>query len=539
MDKIFIKKLEDLYKKKQFTKIKFEISSLSDEQKDNSFILNLLGIIELFEKNIKEARNYFEKSLTKNPYDIHSLLNLSKVSFFDRDHKKIINFLKKFNEKNPNNREIIENLANLNFSAGNVEAAIFYHEKLIENEKYDIKDLTALIFLLNYSNNYSHEKYKKFCKLYDKNISKHSNLINLNKKDHSKLKIGFLSYDLRNHPIGFFLKDFIYELKKKGMHSIAFNLFENKNNIFANELKKNFSEWYDVGNLNDQELTKLIYEKKIYYLFDLSGFNTNNRLSIFKNKPAPVQISWLGYCNSTQLKEIDYLIADPYVISDKDQINYSEKILKIPNIWNALGFQEDVLINELPALSNKYFTFGSFNNFLKISDDNLKVWKKILHGVPNSRLMLKSLQKVDIEYKKYLTKKLEVKEERLVVLSLSDKIKNHLEDYNKVDLSLDTFPYNGVTTSFESIWMGVPFLTIKGDRFISRCGFSINKNIGLDNFICKDKEDYILKAISFTSEDNLNYLSSLRESLRKKAIASPLFDTRSFTEDFCKLLSSL
>ncbi len=153
--------------------------------------------------------------------------------------------------------------------------------------------------------------------------------------------------------------------------------------------------------------------------------------------------------------------------------------------------------------------------------------------------MLKSLQKVDIGYKDYLLKELNIEEKRLQILNLSEKRISHLKDYNKIDLSLDTFPYNGVTTSFESIWMGVPFLTIKGKRFISRCGYSINKNIDLENFICNDEKEYISKAIAFSSEENYGYLSSLRKSLRKKAIVSSLFDIKSFSEDFCELLKSV
>ena len=539
MDKIFIKKIEELYKNKEFTQIKFEISKLSENEKNNSFILNLLGIVALSESNVKESRKLFERSLFINPQDIHSLLNLSRLSFIDRDHKKIISLLEKYNQNNPNNKSIIENLANLHFSAGNVEETITYHEKLIEMDHYKLKDLTALIFLLNYSNDYSQEKYNKLCKLYERNIKKSKGSIKINKEDHCKLKVGFLSNDLRNHPVGYFMNEFVNELKRRGMQPIAFNLFHNKKNAFTEKLKSNFFDWHDVGFLNDDELSNFIFDKKVYFLIDLAGYNTDNRLNVFKNKIAPIQISWLGYCNSTKLNEIDYIIADPNVITEDDEINYSEKIIRMPKIWNALSPQENVEINDLPALHNKYFKFGSFNNFLKISKKNLNLWKKILQEVPNSLLMLKSLQKVDIGYKDYLLKELNIEEKRLQILNLSEKRISHLKDYNKIDLSLDTFPYNGVTTSFESIWMGVPFLTIKGKRFISRCGYSINKNIDLENFICNDEKEYISKAIAFSSEENYGYLSSLRKSLRKKAIVSSLFDIKSFSEDFCELLKSV
>ena len=154
--------------------------------------------------------------------------------------------------------------------------------------------------------------------------------------------------------------------------SVVYVKDEKDESNFTKALKKSFSEWYDVKNLNDFDLCKMINEKKIYYLFDLGGYNVGNRLQIFKNKPVPVQISWLGYCNSTQINEIDYIISDPYTTTVNEENSYKEKILKIPNIWNAHSKLSEEKINDLPALTNKFFTFGSFNNYFKISDQATK-----------------------------------------------------------------------------------------------------------------------------------------------------------------------
>ena len=543
MDKIFIKKLESLYKNKEFNTIKFEISNLGDKQKDNPFILNLLGIIETSEKKIAKARNYFEMALRKDSEYIHSLLNLSRISLQDKNHENIILLLKKYDEKHPGNSNIILNLANLTYSAGFVEDTINYHEKLIENGNFNLKDLTALIFLQNYSSKYSEAKYKKYCDLYNDIISKSLTSLKVNTNEYDKAKIGFLSNDLRDHPIGYFLIDFIAELKARNFIPIAFNLFtaEKGESNFTKALKKSFSEWYDVKNLSDLDLCKMINKKKIYYLFDLGGYNVDNKLQIFKNKPAPVQISWLGYCNSTQLDEIDYIISDPYVTTKHEENFYKEKILKTQNIWNVHSKLSEETINELPALTSKFFTFGSFNNFLKLSNETIQVWDKILKNVPNSRLILKSIQGVDKNFKNYIIKKFDnsINPENLIILNVKKDKKNHLEDYNKIDITLDTFPYNGVTTSFESIWMGVPVLVLKGSRFVSRCGYSINKNLELEDLIANDKEDYVLKATKLASKENRQKLNELRKSLRQKALASPLFNIKLFTDSFSKLLKQI
>ena len=543
MEKNFIKKLENLYKNKQFDNIKFEISTLKDKEKDNPFILNLLGIIETSEKKIDKARNYFELALKKDPEYLHSLLNLSRISLIDNNYEKIILLLKKYDEKYPGNTSIILNLSNLTFGAGFVEDSIHYHEKFIETGNFNLKDLTALIFLQNYSSKYTDEKYKKYCDLYNKIISKGLSKIKINSNEHDKKKIGFLSNDLRDHPVGYFIIDFINELKNRNFIPIAFNLFsdEKKQSNFSNDLKKSFSDWNDVKDLSNFELCKLIKKKKIYYLLDLGGYNAGNRLEIFKNKPVPVQISWLGYCNSTQMEEIDYIISDPYTTTIKEENFYKERILKMPHIWNAHSKISEEKINQLPAISNKFVTFGSFNNYLKISDDVIEAWNKILINTRNSKLVLKSRHSVDINFKTYLMKKFDnsISSERLIFLNTVKDKKKHLIDYNKIDISLDTFPYNGVTTSFESIWMGVPVLVLKGNRFVSRCGYSINKNLGLEDFIATSKEDYISKACKLASKDSINRLNELRLSLRKNSLSSPLFNIKLFTDSFTKLLNQI
>jgi len=538
LDDIFIKKIEDLYKKKQFEQIKFEISNLEEKDKKSPFIYNIKGIIENLNKNFDQAKSYFQSALKLDQYHIHSLLNLSRISYMDKDFQNIINLLKNYHEKIPENKEVLINLADLSFAAGFLEDALYFHKKLVDSRKFKIADLAALIALFNYSSNYSEEIYKKYCKLYDDILSKKKINYNFNLKDHDKFKIGFLSYDLREHSVGFFLKDFIKELKKRNFIPIAFNLADtqkNKNN-FVSELKQSFMEWYDVINLQDEDLSNFIYEKKLYFLIDLAGYTTN-RLQVFKNKPVPIQISWLGYCNKTYINEIDYMIADPYVLSEKEN-KTGQKLIRLKKIWNSLSKLNEVEINELPALSSKYFTFGSFNNFLKISDEILDIWVQILNNIPNSRLMLKSSINGDKNYKNYFLKRIKINldEERIIFLNYEKDKNKNLEQYNKIDISLDTFPYNGVTTSFESIWMGVPVLTLKGNNFVSRCGYSINKNLNLEQFIAKNKKDYIEKATNLVSDSNLKNLNTLRNTLRKRAMVSPLFNTNELAENFSKEL---
>ena len=541
MDNTFYKKIEELFKNKQFETVKFEIDLLDEGDKRNPFIYNILGIIEATKNNNAEAKKYFNLAIEIDKYYLQSLINLSNLSYIDKDFQNIIALFKNYHLKFPDNDRAILILADLCFSAGFVEETIHFHKKLIKIGKYQQKDLAALIFLLNYSNKYSDEEYKKYCEIYDKILLKNKINYKISKTAHDIAKIGFLSYDLRDHSVGYFLKDFVKKLNEKNFKTIAFNLFKfNKDDLFTSDLKNSFTEWYDVSDHNDKDLSDFIYSKKVHYLIDLAGYSTGNRLQVFKNKPAPVQISWLGYCNDTHINEIDYIVADENVVIEKKYEN-SKKIIKMPKIWNSLSKLEDVKTNELPFIKNKIFTFGCFNNFLKISEETIEIWSKILEEFNNSKLVLKNSVSADKNYKKYLIERFgnKVDENRIIILNYEKKKKKHLEHYLNIDLCLDTFPYNGVTTTFESLWMGVPVITLKGDKFISRCGYSINKNAGLNDFIADTKDDYISIALNSVTHNGIEKLKSYRKNLRSKIISSPLFDVQNFSDNFADKLYTI
>ena len=212
---------------------------------------------------------------------------------------------------------------------------------------------------------------------------------------------------------------------------------------------------------------------------------------------------------------------------------YSEKIIKLPDIWNShSGFNFETKYIEAPSIKNKHFTFGSFNNFLKISEPVIKAWSKILQQVPNSKLILKSssrkrnIERIIFKFKKYGV------ENKVKVFNRLDfpNYKEHLDLYRSIDLALDTFPYNGVTTTFEALWMNVPVLVLKGFNFNSRCGESIIQNSKIDYLISSDIDDYIKKAV-FLAQDK-DKLKSIKKELSEKISFSPLFNNKKFVKNF-------
>ena len=295
-------------------------------------------------------------------------------------------------------------------------------------------------------------------------------------------------------------------------------------------------EWFDLKNFKNQEIVELIQKKNINILFDLMGYTAPERLEIFYSRVAPIQISWLAYLNTTGIDTIDYLLVDNNLVKNNEINFYGEKILKLPNIWNShAGFKYERKYNELPFLKKKTFTFGSLNNFRKISDETIYVWSEILKKVPNSNLILKSADfcSDEIIMNKF---KLNQVDKRVKILNKIDFVKkeDHLNVYKMIDLCFDTFPHNGVTTTFEALWMGVPVIVLKGKNFCSRCGESIIKNTKLYNLIADDLNDYVSKAIFFSK--NIDKLIKLREELFQSVLSSPLFDTKLFSKNFNDLL---
>jgi len=270
---------------------------------------------------------------------------------------------------------------------------------------------------------------------------------------------------------------------------------------------------------------------RIEILIDLMGLFHADRIEIFNSRIAPFQISWLGYPNTVGFPTIDYLIADDNLIKKDEEKYYLEKIIRIPNIWNChSGFEFKRKFRDPPIKKNKFITFGSFNNFLKISDEVIEVWSNILKSIKNSKLILKSSLNVnkDVLLKKF--KKYDV-HESIEFYEKKNFFNNrdHLDLYKKIDIALDTFPYNGVTTTFEALWSGVPVIAMKGFNMNSRCGESILKNANLDYLISRNKSDYLRVALYYSN--NLEKLDDLRKMIHKNILNTSLFDSKKFSND--------
>ncbi len=350
------------------------------------------------------------------------------------------------------------------------------------------------------------------------------------------LRVGFVSADLREHPVGFFLEATLAQLDRSRL-----SLFAYSNNIFEDEvsekLRPHFAQWRVIESLNDQDAAALIEQDQIDVLIDLSGYTAGHRQSLFSLHPAPLQISWLGYFSTTGQPAIDYVLADPVSVPPQEENLFAEKVWRMPSIRYCFTPPENAPeTSKAPATERGHITFGSFQTLQKINNRVLRVWAEILKRAPKAQLRIQSTQ-FDLplprsEFESRLTT-CGIPLER-VHLAAGQSRADYLAAYQEVDLILDTFPYPGGTTTVEALWMGVPTLTLALPGMLGRQGQSIMAAAGLTDWAAGSEADYVAQAIHWaqSAAENPLELAQLRSGLREQVQGSPLFNAARFARDF-------
>ena len=500
---------------------------------------NSLGLAFYKKKDFNKSIFFFESGIKFDPNFNILYFNLAKSQAENDEYMQAIKNVKIFLEKEPNHFKGLLLLGNCLVNIGKILEGIEILKSSIllttdnESKKF-IYNL--LLFNSNYLEDFNFDEYHE-------NIS---NLINLFAKytyknfvfrkialNERSIKVGFVSADFNNHAVAIQILEVLRYLSNDSNFELYIYYNSEVEDYVTEKFKKFIKNWKRVFNISDHNLLKIIRTDKIDILIDLSGYSKGNRLEVFFNRAAPIQISWLGYLCSTGLKEIDYVFGDNNVITKKEEIQFVEKIYKLNNTWTVLS-QPDIEISvskNLPYLKNKYITFGSFNNILKINSKVIQAWSRILYNVLESKLILIDKRFKEKDFKEYFIKKFinyGIKKEQLIFEGHHSR-SDLLEKYNSIDIALDTFPYNGGTTSLESFWMCVPVLTKKGNTFLSKCGESLNITLGLDEWICHDEIDYINKAIYMSK--NIDKLQSVKNYLFDNRKKFKIFDSKNLAEN--------
>jgi len=539
-------RVKELFSKKNYEQVIVFIESNFSNIEQTSEILNILGVSKLQKKNssnfdllsaIENFRECYLKEKNTNQ-GIEGLLNFIASSNKANRYEDSIKYFKETELTLGYIPKLFLAIVNVYKILNDIESVIYYLKKIMKKEGMRNEFLQRYIYFNGYLNKWSQKDFfENTIKLEEILPQYNCNKINIQKI--RKIKLAFLSADIKNeHSITAFLKTIIKNVNKDKFELILFsNSNKNKEDETPPDLKIYFDKWINIQNLNDIEAINIIRKNNINIMIDLMGLSSLNRLSLFKNRLAPIQVLWLGYNNTSGLSQMDYLIADPNLIKKNEVKFYSEKILFLPNIWNChSGFSILRKENPAPLINNNHITFGSFNNTNKISDEVVSVWSNILKSTNNSRLIIKSSHVYSDEILKEKFEKNKVLNQ-IIFLDRKSSFKEHIDEYKKIDLALDTFPYNGVTTSFEAIWMGVPILTLKGFNPNSRAGESINKNLNMNYLIADNKDEYLLKAIELSK--NFEKVIEIRKNIFDKALESNLFNDKKFSKEFYESLEKI
>ena len=488
---------------------------------------NLLALCYEEKQCIAKALENFEKSIELAPYSYIGYYNYGLFCLNAGKIHDALTFLTKSKDLGNTVPELDYLISMSQFN--NLSGKKTFLHKLYHNgklNKFTPEQISPILMPVLYSSQFSSDQIFELHKCFDKEQKNKK----VDKNNNSKIRIGYVSADLNNHSVGYFFEPLIenHNLKKFEIFIYYNNNKSDEKNIHLQTYCKN---WRNIFKKNDEYVFNLIKSDKIDILIDMSGHTARNRLEIFRQKPAFKQISWLGYPNSTGLKCIDYkftdMIADPI---GQSEMYHTEKLYRIPGSFICYKNDHKTNISNIkPLENNKYITFGSFNNISKISKTNLETWAKILKKVPNSQIVLKSQQySSSVITKQFIEhfKKLDISQSRIKLLPYIPSTHGHLAMYNMIDISLDTFPYNGATTTMESLWMGVPVITLTGQTHVSRVSTSILENLNLQSLISKNLDDYIETTVNLSK--NLDLLKYYQNSLRSLLENSVLCDGKGF-----------
>jgi predicted O-linked N-acetylglucosamine transferase (SPINDLY family) len=543
----------------------FQRALLLDPNFDQPY--NNLGLVFQEKGQLDDAIEYYQKALQLNPNYAKAHYNLGNALQEKGQLDEAIACYQKVSELTPDFIEVYDRLGTALQKKGEGDRAIECYRralslnpdfvgpyislgralrdqgKYVEAEECFRQSLkimpdcfacySNLLFQMLYNSNYDaetifseHLKFAKHCaEPLISSIPTHTN----ERSADRKLKIGYVSLDFRYHSVAYFFEPILLAHDRDHFEIFCYSDVVSQDEV-TERIKSQADQWRNLVGISNGQAVELIRKDGIDILMDLAGL-TAPRILMFAHKPAPVQATWIGYPATTGLSTMDYKLVDNY--TDPDGMTeqfYTEELIRMPEGFLCyLPERDSPEIGPLPAFASGRITFGSFNNFTKISPLVFALWSRMLKVIPDSHLVIKTWSFSDRTARQYaldMFVKEGVSPERIILLPYEPSTKGHLNIYNRIDIALDTFPYNGTTTTCEALWMGVPVITLSGNTHVSRVGMSLLSNVGLPELVAKTDDEYI--AIAMNLANDLHKLKSLREGLRGMMQHSPLTDANRF-----------
>lgn len=341
----------------------------------------------------------------------------------------------------------------------------------------------------------------------------------------SKIRLGYISPDLHFHVVAFFSYAFLHDYDKRRFEVFCYTNCEEDN--ASREFAAMVDHWRNVRGLTDEKVAEIVYKDKLDILVDLTGHTAWGFLQTMAYKPVPVRVSGIGYFDTTGLPAIDYFLADYYTDPPENDAYFVEKLIRLPHSHFCFMWHDNPQ-QPAPAPFQKkgHVTFGSFNNFSKVTDDMLGLWAKILAAVPGSRLFLKAAIFNNPYGRKLALARIRqagIPVERLI---LGEQEAKYLQAYNEMDIALDTYPYPGGGTTCDALYMGVPVITLVGERHNARFGYSLLMNAGLSELCAFSPEEYVEKAVALASDKER--LRCYHQTIRQQLLASPVMQAADY-----------
>ncbi len=485
-------------------------------------------------RNFGPAIQRLELALSMDPQRSDDYLWLAGAYAEIGRSDKVIDTCDRAVKFSPDDPQIASRIAGAIMTQGRMADALEIWRRAVA-AKPDPSAHSALLFCMHYVPDSSPEEifaeHRRFAEAYEApllaNQARHENDPNPDRP----IRIGYVSPDFKMHPVAQFLEPVLSRHDRERFELFCYSATPRVDQRTVSFQKIAGNRWRDLRPLNPDQAAALIRRDAIDILIDTTGHTGGSQLMIFARKPAPVQVTWLGYPDTTGMRSMDYRITD----ADADPPGrtehlHSEKLIRLPCF---LCYEPPSYIPDAsppPVLKNGFITFGSFNNFMKVAPQTIETWAEILKTVPESKLLLKHRGASDVAAQEAFPgffEKYGIARERILITAQMPSHRQHLESFREMDIALDPFPYNGTTTSCETLAMGVPMVALEGSTHVARVSVSLLRQVGLPEWIASSREDYVRLAVGHArSPENLQ---TIRNELRPRMFQSDLGDPIRFT----------
>jgi protein O-GlcNAc transferase len=507
---------------------------------DDEKLYELIWLIFFQREQHDAARKLLETGLDRCDRPSRLLAHLASLETRAGNYWKAEALLNESIEKEQECAVAWINLGNLNEVIGQVRKAMSCFQKATTIDPRNTIAISDFLFCMNYLQLDKNTVIQAH-RLYTQPISPFKVKQRSGKQSAEKIRVGYLSSDFKHHAVAFFLLPLLAAHDKSRFEIFCY--VDNSSRDQVTDSLQGYSDcWRMINSLSDEDVADVIVNDEIDILVDLSGHAPGRRLRLLKSKPAPIQVSYLGYPNTLGFSEIDGRFVDRVTDPvEADDHQFPEKLLRLESPFLCFSPPGELPpVNALPADRNGFLTFGSFNRLSKISEETLRLWVRLLSAIPESRLLLKTRALADERVANMILDRFQeagLPSDRIVIQGWSETHFQYLESMGQMDIALDTTPYNGTTTTCNALIMGVPVLTLRGDCHAARVSASLLESVSMSDFVAENDSQYV--DIGRRLSADISELRKIRASLRQKLFDSPLLDGRRLAREIEHAYQSL